>query len=323
MKKFFVLILTIFIIQGVGYCGTSTKNIKKSASKQPVKTVVVQSSKPIEISETKSFIIFLQNGLFGLKDKQGNILIKPQYKKLIRVGENSWIVQLKNRFGLVDNKGKYLVQPKYRHVDRYFGRFSKFGNEKDFGLYDERGQVIIKPEYSFIEPLFSGNFLTCKNYKYGVISDSGKQLIENEFDYIYMPEPHVMRLEYKGKWYEIEKMSKDDIDLPEGVNKLRFNNTDLKVTDLVVDTGFGSMYGVVSIANYALKIVSSLSPAYEETIDELMYSQGADAVPVIVKCTWIPKFPFVYAKKYYENLKAPNNGPLKFVKDRLRYQISY
>lgn|SRR5574344_1249829 len=304
MKKFLTYLLTVLSLQG--FCYAKAPNSQKDLPPTPA---------------PKVFVVFSYNNKFGLKDKDGKILIQPLYNKLIRVGEGSWIIQKKRRFGLVDNNGNFLVQARYRHVDRYFGKYSKFGNEKDFGLYDENGKIIIPPEYSSIEPLFGGNFLTCKNYKYGVISNSGKTLIKNKFDYIYMPEPTVMRLEYEGKWYEIEKMTKDDINLPEGVRTIMIGNTELKVTDLVADTGFGSMYGVVSASNYVLKLLSSISPAYEETIDELMYSQGADAVPVIIKCSWIPRFPFVYAKKYYENLKAPNNGPLKFVKDRLRYQI--
>src|SRR5574344_642857 len=216
MKKLFLFISAMLIFQTC--CFGVTAQVQKTEPSQ----------------EIRGLIVFSQNGKFGLKNKQGQILIQPIYKKLIRAGEYSWIVQEKIRFGLVDNYGKVLVKLNYRHVDRYFGHFSKFGNEKDYGLYDEKGNILIPPEYSSIDPLFGGNFLTCKKYKYGVISNKGKVLIENKFDYIYMPEPTVMRIEYEGRWYEIEKMEKNEITLPEGVQKLTYNNTDFKITDLVV-----------------------------------------------------------------------------------------
>ena len=78
----------------------------------------------------------------------------------------------------------------------------------------------------------------------------------------------------------------------------------------------------MTATNYLLKIISSISPAYEQTIDELMFSQGADAANIIMKFTWLPKFPIVYAKKYYQNLAAPNNGPLGGVKNNLRRHLS-
>ena len=67
-----------------------------------------------------------------------------------------------------------------------------------------------------------------------------------------------------------------------------------------------------------LKIFSSISPAYESTIDELMLSQGAEAVSIIMKVNWLPKFPIYYAKNYYKAFRNPNNGPLIDVKNRVR-----
>ncbi len=48
-----------------------------------------------------------------------------------------------------------------------------------------------------------------------------------------------------------------------------------------------------------------------------MLLQGADAVSIYLKLSWIPKYPFVFAKNYYNTLKNPNNGPLSEVKANL------
>lgn len=265
--------------------------------------------------------VFSENGLFGLKDKQENIVVKAQYKKLIRVGNSAWIVHKKNRYGLIDSEGNFLVKPKYRHVERVFGKYAKFGNDNDYGLYDETGKAIIPPEYSSIEPLFGKMFLTCKNYRYGIVDFEGKKLLNNDFDDIYMPHPKALRLQYEGEWYEIERMTSKDIELPEGVKKVTINDKEFKVTHLVANSGVISSYSAVTAADYTIKLLSSLSPAYEQTIDDLMLSQGADTVSIFVKLGWIPRFPFTYAKKYYQNLRNPNNGPLSDVKNELKRQI--
>lgn len=265
--------------------------------------------------------VYSENGKFGLKTKNDITITKPLYKKLIRVGKSSWIVQQKDRFGLMDCSGNFIIKPKYRHVERIFGQYVKLGNENDYGLYDETGAVVISPEYSSIEPLFGKMFLICKNYKYGITDETGKIILDNKFDDIYMPTPKTMRIQYDGKWYELEKITKDDIVLPEGTRKVTINNTELKVTDLVVNTGIISGYSAVTATDYLLKILSSISPAYEDTIDELMFSQGAETVSIFVKLGWIPRFPFTYAKKYFSNLRAPNNGPLAGIKNNLKRQI--
>ena len=271
--------------------------------------------------KVSDMVVYSDEGNFGLKDKSGNIVVDAQYKKLIRLGENAWIIQKGSRFGLMDSNGKILVKPKYRHVDRVLGKYAKLGNDKDYGLYDDKGNAVIPAEYSMIEPMFGEMFLTCKKYKYGIMNKNGEVLLKNDFDDIYMPDMHTLRLKYEGKWYQIERMTADDIELPEGVKKVTINNKEFKVTHLVSNTGVFSGYYTLTAADYVLKILSSISPAYEQTIDELMFSQGADGISIFVKLGWLPRFPFTYAKKYYDNFMSPTTGPLSDLRYDLKRQI--
>ena len=267
----------------------------------------------------KDLTTFSQNEKWGLKDKSGNVIIEPVYLKMIRLRDSSWIVQnKKQKFGLIDNSGNILVPIKYNHADRIVSKFAKFGNNKDYGIYDEYGNVIVKPEYSKIDILYGQMFLTCKNYKYGIVGYDGKVILENDFDDIYMPKPNVMRIEYEGKWYELEQVNAQTLTLPADAKTNLATKEDLDLRNIVVNTGVMSGYSVLTFSDYLIKIFSSLSPAHEDTIDELMLSQGADTVNILVKLTWIPKYPVVYVKKYYENVRNPNNGPLSGVRKELK-----
>ena len=265
--------------------------------------------------------VFSQDNKFGLKDKAGNIVVDADYKKLIRLGKSSWIIQKGSKFGIMDSNGNYLVEPKYRHVDRFFGSYAKLGNDKDYGLYNEKGEIIIVPEYSRIDPLFGQMFLTCKNYKYGIVDSDGNEILENEYDDIYMPSPDVLRIKYQGEWYEIERASEGEIALPENSQKINVDGNELKITKVIADTGIISGYGALTAADYLLKLVTSISPAYEDTIDELMFSQGAETVNIFLKLSWLPKFPFTYLKKYFENLRHPYNGPLSDIREDVIKQL--
>ncbi len=266
--------------------------------------------------------VYSEDNKFGLKDKAGNIVVEAQYKKLIRVGNSSWIIQKGNKFGLIDTNGNYLVEPKYRHVDRIFGKYAKLGNSNDFGLYNEKGEIIIMPQYSRIDPLFGEMFLTCKNYKYGIVDSTGKEILENEYDDIYMPSPDVLRIKYQGEWYEIERAAKGEISLPENTQKIKVGQSELKITRVIADTGLISGYGALTAADYFLKLFTSISPAYEQTIDELMYSQGAETVNILIQLGWLPKFPVTYIQKYIDNLRHPYNGPLSDIREDMKKQIN-
>lgn len=282
-----------------------------------------QTQEPLKAQLTMQDVVVFSNNkntLFGLKDKFGNIVVDAQYKKLIRLGTSSWIINKKNKYGIMDSSGNILVEPKFRHVDRMMLKYVKLGNENDYGVYDEKGEIILPNEYMTINMLFGGMFLIKKNYKYGVADRNGNIILKPIFDEIYMPKPNIMRIEYNGQWYEIEQIAGGEIELPEDVKNIK-ENKNFKVTEFVKDPLTASGYSAVTFTDYFLKIFSSISPSHEETIDELMLSQGADTVNIFIKCTWLPKYPFTFAKKYYHNIRTPNNGPLSNVKSDLKKKL--
>lgn len=263
---------------------------------------------------------FSENNKFGAKDEAGNVVIKPVYNKLIRLGEGAFIAQKKNKFGIIDDKENVLVPLKYRHVERVLGSYAKLGTYGDFGLYDSTGFAVIPPVYDSIDLLFGGMLLTHKNYMYGVSDFKGKVILDNIFDDIYMPKSNIMRLQYKGQWYEIEQVTSDTLKLPDDVKSVA-TNSDYRVTNIVVTTGVVSGYSVLTFSDYIIKLISSISPAHEDTIDQLMFSQGADTVSILIKCSWIPKYPFAYARNYYRYIRNPNNGPLSDIRTKLMKKI--
>jgi len=269
-------------------------------------------------------ILYQENEKWGLKDKDGSVLTDAIYKKMIRIGYHSWLVQGKNdKFGLTDEKGNIIVEPKYRHADRIMGKYSKLGNSNDFGIYDEYGEIIIPHCYQKIDLLFGRMFLTYKNYKYGVMNFEGKVLLDNEFDDIYMPSKSVMRILYKGEWYEIEKADSGALVLPENAKEHIYDeDSGLNLYKFIKETGVISGYSVLTLSDYVLKIISSISPAHEETIDELMLSYGADTIDIYKKFSWVPKYPITYAQKYYRIIRNPNSGPLTDFRNDLKRKMN-
>ena len=264
--------------------------------------------------------VYSDSGKFGLQDENNNIITKPVYKKLIRLGDNSFIALKGSRYGIVSKDGTILVNFKYSHAARLLGKYTKFRNGKGFGLYDEYGNVIIPQEQDTIDLLFGGMFLVSKDYKYGVRDKDGKILIDYVCDDIYMPKPNIMRTKYNGEWYELEQVSAETLTLPDDIKKLKEDKS-FKITKLVTSPGAASKYSLVTATDYTLKVFSSISPAYEATIDELMLSQGAEAISIFMKIGWLPKFPIVYAKNYYKILRNPDNGPLSNVKDSIKQEL--
>ena len=274
------------------------------------------------VSKTLQVKVFSKdNKTFGRKNTiDDKVIIEPQYKKIIRLGESSFIVQKKNKFGLIDLNGNIIVPIEFSHVERLLGKYVKIGKYGKYALYDENGKMILDRKYSSIDLLFGGMLLTCQNFKYGVTDFKGRTILENKFDDIYMPKPNVMRVKYNGMWYEIEQVSRETLSLPDDVKDV-MEDKSFVISELIQNPTTMTGYSLVSFTDYLLKIFSSISPSHEQTIDELMLSQGADTMSIFIKLLWLPKYPFVYAKHYYNNLISPNNGPLSDIKYDIKRQI--
>lgn len=299
MKKY-ILILILLLIPLLGY-GQETPTKEEPATFTSAQQI-------------RSVKVFSENNLFGLKDDKGNIIAPAQYQKIVMTGRSGWIVQKKNKYGLMNSKGEYLVEPKYRYGDRLLGRYIKLGNDNDFGIYNEYGEAILQPIYSSIDLLYGRMFLTSKNYRYGVTDFKGNILIPNICDDIYMPSKDTMRIKYMGKTYELTGVNTENVQMPEITTE---DGNESMLKEIITDTGSISGYSVLTFSDYLIKIVSSLSPAHEETIDDLILSHGVDTVGILKKFSWIPKYPITFTKKYYSRLRNPYNGPLSDTRNRL------
>ena len=276
----------------------------------------------LNVNAAENSLVFSNdNKTFGLKDINGTVLAEPVYRKIIMLGDNAYIIQNKKyRYGIADKSGNILVEPKYRNADRVLGKYVKLGNVGNYGLYDENGKTVIPPEYDSLDILFGGMMLTYKDYYYGISDFKGNILLENKFDDIYMPKPNIMRIQYKGKWYEIEQVTAETLTLPEDITEIR-TNENYKVSDIIVSTGAVSGYSVLTFTDYLIKMISSVSPAHEAAIDELMLSQGAETVNILLKFSWLPKYPYTYIRNYYKTVRNPNNGPLSDMRIKLKQKI--
>ena len=264
--------------------------------------------------------VYEQNNKFGLIGENGEIITDAKYSKLIRLRDESHLFLYKGKYGIISNDGKILVEPKYTQAQRFIGKFARLGLRGKYAIYDNNGDMIVDREYSNIELLYGGMFLVKKNFKYGLISFDGDIILAPVADDIYMPQKNILKILYDGVWYAIEQKNKEALALPDDI--LMLNSEDFSIMQFIEQPIIGTGYGLVSMSDYIIKLFSSVSPAYEQTIDELLFDYGADTGTLLIHAGWLFKFPFVYGKNYFNTFKAPNNGPLSDIKTNLKRKIT-
>lgn len=137
-----------------------------------------------DISET-----FEHNGLWGLKDKKGNIITPPVYEEIFAFSEEGIAVAQKNgKYGYLRNDGKVLIECIYEEVYDSF-----FINNKNYGIIEidekcgliniETGEIVIPCEYEELEMLRHVYLFNAKkDGKYHLIDASNKLIIQEGFD---------------------------------------------------------------------------------------------------------------------------------------------
>ncbi|MBQ7286726.1 MAG: WG repeat-containing protein [Candidatus Gastranaerophilales bacterium] len=265
--------------------------------------------------------VYSEKNKFGLiqGDKK---LTEAKYSKLIRLGDSSFLFYTKGKYGIISSDGEILVEPKYSQAQRFVGKYAKLGKGGKYVIFNEKGQKVIDEEYSTIEILYGKMFLVEKDYKYGLISFDGKVILEPSVQDIYMPKPSVIKILHDNVWYEIEHKRGEEIHFPDSIKEVLAKDDDFKVTNFINKPVATTGYSVVSAGDYFIKLFSSISPSYEQTIDELILNHGADTATILIKSSWLLKFPFVYVKNYVNNLKSPDNGPLADVKTNLKNKMN-
>ena len=263
--------------------------------------------------------IFLEKKRYGLKDSKGNVILKPKYTKLIKLGDDSWIVKRRGKYGLITSNGKVLVPIKYNTAERVSRKYLKVFNNYKTTLFDEKGNIVIAPIYTKIDFLNHDLLRVYKNYKYGVIDINGNSIIARQFDDLYLSGENTFEVKYKNTWYtiEIEKNEPQIITSEE----IMENEDFLEAEDIAVNIGAYPLYSVVTVTDYSLKPITTFVSAWSDTVDNLFLTRGADAVTTLQSGMWIPLLPYYYSKSYIQNLFKPNQGPLYYPRQTVQKLI--
>ncbi|WP_426983613.1 SEL1-like repeat protein [Brevibacillus borstelensis] len=130
--------------------------------------------------------IYEENGLWGLKDKDGKVLLQPQFDEFYGFGpEDLAVVSQGGKFGYVHKSGRIAIPLVWEDAyDFEYGTTSSIVKRNgQFGLIDPNGNTVVPAQYEALESLdYSGLFTAKKDGKWGVVDQSGSTVIDFEYD---------------------------------------------------------------------------------------------------------------------------------------------
>jgi hypothetical protein len=130
-------------------------------------------------------------GKWGFIDKEGKITINYQFTKTgERFINSKAVVYLEDKAGVIDETGKFVINPQFSSIS-CDGENYLIEQDQKWGWCDKDGKIIINPQFGKAFP-FTGNKLAAvqSGKSWGYIDIEGKIIINPQFD---------MALPYNGK----------------------------------------------------------------------------------------------------------------------------
>lgn len=173
---------------------------------------IIVPIKNYDVREEKRLLIPFKKGKIGFLDRQGNVVIEPQYDTFygncyttsdyVTVGiihdyayersNQHPQTYIRTRLGLIDYKGHYLLEPNYSFIGEYEKSIivrEAYGYDYKgrHALLNKKGEVLVPyGTYWDIEP-FENGLSRCRNHKSvngkrielcGVINEQGEVILE-------------------------------------------------------------------------------------------------------------------------------------------------
>jgi hypothetical protein len=147
----------------------------------------------------KEFLPFRENGLWGFIDKEGEVMIAPQYDYVEAYSEGLAIAQKDGAVGFIDKAGKVVVPFMYEEAEAFKQGVAIVSRNGLYGMIDRTNKERVPIQYELVSPFSSGLALVANEKGYGYVDQAGHVVIPVELDYATDFERAYAVVEWKGK----------------------------------------------------------------------------------------------------------------------------
>ncbi|MFN6474224.1 MAG: WG repeat-containing protein [Nostoc sp. SerVER01] len=95
----------------------------------------------------------------GFQDKQGKVVIKPQFDGCQSFSQGLASVRVDKKWGYIDKTGKFVVIPQFDYADSFFEETALVVSNGKIGFINKAGQVVIQPQF---DPIYDDYSLRSK-----------------------------------------------------------------------------------------------------------------------------------------------------------------
>lgn len=140
------------------------------------------------------------DGLWGVIDASGNIVIEPLYESIGPFADNGFVVELYGKEGVLDASGAVVLETKYDFITYHEEcTLQLFGLDGKRGFMDHHGNHVIDAQYSDASTMSVWAWV-CVGDKYGLIDPEGNFVFEPQFDFVQVLASEYALVQKDGKF---------------------------------------------------------------------------------------------------------------------------
>jgi len=131
--------------------------------------------------------IYQENGLWGLKNAEGEILLHPQFDEFYAFsGQDIAVVMKAQQYGYVHRSGEIIVSPEWDEAYDFDNPYLAIVKRDGLlGLIDLSGNIVTEPTYETLNRVgYNGHYIAQKNGHWGVLAEDAKVIIPFKYEYI-------------------------------------------------------------------------------------------------------------------------------------------
>ena len=216
MKKKYIVMIVIVLFIIIAVAGWFIyKQIEKSGREYEIEKISV---------ENYEYFILRQDGQYGVINKNGDIVIQPEYTNVIIPNPQKAVFVCydeNNDTKILNQNGEQLFS-EYAKIEpirlkniasdlMYEKNLLTYQQDEKLGLINLEGEIIAEPIYESIEglPYKEGELLVQLEGKYGVINNKGNYLVDPEYDQITVDNYTTTEEGYKRAGYIISNTTEN------------------------------------------------------------------------------------------------------------------
>ncbi|MDI9340930.1 MAG: WG repeat-containing protein [Sediminibacterium sp.] len=134
---------------------------------------------------TDSIAHISKNGLIGLMNQKGKIIIEPKYDRIFKFYNGIAIVSKNNQYGFVNSKGQEIVAPTFHFIFDFEDSditwfYKKENGHHSEGLINKKGQIIATPEKTVFRKI-NNQYLATTTVGHTLLSGKGEPLLKIDY----------------------------------------------------------------------------------------------------------------------------------------------